>query len=95
MRKLIFYLTITLLTATILTQGTLAQTRYLNGTVKDENGNALSAATVSVKNSKVSMVSWYIFSAYGFYPLLSGAKISCGRTAEDCAGQPLTFLFTP
>lgn len=56
MRKLIFYLTITLLTATILTQGAIAQTRYLNGTVKDENGNALSAATVSVKNSKVSTV---------------------------------------
>ena len=56
MRKLIFYLSITLLMTGAITSGVFAQTRSVNGTVKDENGNGLSAATVSVRNSKISTI---------------------------------------
>ena len=56
MRKLIFYLSITLLMTGAVTSGVFAQTRSVNGTVKDENGNGLSAATVSVRNSKISTI---------------------------------------
>ncbi|MBN9381794.1 MAG: TonB-dependent receptor [Chitinophagaceae bacterium] len=54
MRKLILNLTVSLLLATAMIPQALAQTRTVTGTVRDEKGNALAAATVTVKGSKIS-----------------------------------------
>ncbi|MES1160462.1 MAG: carboxypeptidase-like regulatory domain-containing protein, partial [Bacteroidota bacterium] len=57
MRKLIFYLFISLLAATAITPAVLAQTRSVSGIVKDENGNPLAGATINSKGSKNSTTS--------------------------------------
>ncbi|HWK05164.1 MAG TPA: TonB-dependent receptor [Puia sp.] len=57
MRKLIFYLLISLLATTAITPVVFAQTRSVSGTVKDDKGNPLMGATVTVKNSKISTTS--------------------------------------
>ena len=54
MRKLIFYLLISLVAATGIPLVVLAQTRSVSGTVQDDKGSPLMGATVSVKNSKIS-----------------------------------------
>jgi TonB-linked SusC/RagA family outer membrane protein len=54
MRKLILYLTVSLLLTTAFVSRVFAQTRTVSGTVADEKGNPLTSATVSVKNSKIS-----------------------------------------
>src|SRR5258708_26262823 len=54
MRKLIFYLLISLLATTAIIPVALAQTKSVSGTVKDEKGNPLTGATVTVNNTKIS-----------------------------------------
>ncbi len=57
MRKLIRHLTVFLLFLTTLTHVVHAQTKTVTGVVKDEKGNPLAGATITVKNEKASSTS--------------------------------------
>ncbi|HEY4206337.1 MAG TPA: SusC/RagA family TonB-linked outer membrane protein, partial [Puia sp.] len=54
MRKLILNLTVSLLLVAAIVPRAFSQDRSIGGTVKDEKGNTLVAATVAVKGSKLS-----------------------------------------
>ena len=79
MRKLIFYLTVSLLLITAVPFGIHAQTRSVSGSVKDENGNPLPAATVTVNGTAVTSGT-----AAGPIPLQFGGNlITVTVTAQD------------
>lgn len=55
MRKLIFYLFLSLLATTAITPAVFSQAKSVSGTVKDEKGNPLTGATINIKGTKLSV----------------------------------------